>query len=278
LSIVLSEFVKIINDMKLATLLTDFTDADGYPAVMKGVMLSIAPEINIVDISHSIPPQDVLRAALLLGCSAPYFPEGTMHVCVVDPGVGTQRRGIIAQLGNQFFVGPDNGFMTLVYRNALAAKEPARVFNLENPEFRLELVSRSFHGRDIFAPAAAHFLNGTPLESFGNKITDPVLLQIPKPRKTENGWEGSVLHIDAFGNLVTTIRAEHLAQEKNHIILAGQTISGLLNTFGEGKPGELVAIIDSAGYLSVCIVNGSAKEVLDARVGDSVQIFFSRAA
>jgi S-adenosylmethionine hydrolase len=116
------------------------------------------------------------------------------------------------------------------------------------------------------------------LESFGNKITDPVLLQIPRPRKTENGWEGSVLHIDAFGNLVTTIRAEHLAQEKNHIILAGQTISGLLNTFGEGKPGELVAIIDSAGYLSVCIVNGSAKEVLDARVGDSVQIFFSRAA
>jgi S-adenosylmethionine hydrolase len=279
LSIILSEFVKIINEMKLATLLTDFTDADGYPAVMKGVMLSIAPEIKIIDISHSIPPQDVLQAALLLGCSAPYFPAGTMHVCVVDPGVGTQRRGIIAQLGNQFFVGPDNGFMTLVYRNASAATEPVCVFTLENPEFRLKLVSRSFHGRDIFAPAAAHFLNGTPLESFGNKITDPILLQIPEPRKTENGWEGTILHIDAFGNLATTIRAEHLARrEKTHIILAGQTISGLLNTFGEGKPGDLVAIIDSAGYLSVCIVNGSAKEVLDARVGDIVQIFSSRVA
>ncbi|MDP2965480.1 MAG: SAM-dependent chlorinase/fluorinase [Pelolinea sp.] len=262
--------------MKFATLLTDFTDADGYPAVMKGVMLSITPEVYIVDLTHSIPPQDVLQAALLLGRSAPYFPIGTVHVCVVDPGVGTQRRGIIAQLGKQFFVGPDNGLMTLVYRKALATKETGRIYSLENPAYRLDPVSHSFHGRDVFAPAAAHFLNGTPLENFGGEITDPVLLHMPEPRKTENGWEGAILHIDAFGNLATTIRAEHLARkEKTHIILAGQTISGLLNTFGEGRQGDLVVIIDSDGYLSVCVVNGSAKQALDARVGDSVQVLFS---
>ena len=262
--------------MKLATLLTDFTDADGYPAVIKGVMLSITPEARIVDLSHSIPPQDVLQAALLLGRSAPYFLFGTVHVCVADPGVGTQQRGIIAQLGKQFFVGPDNGLMTLVYRKALAAKETVRIYSLENPTYRLEPVSRSFHGRDVFSPAAAYFLNGTPMEVFGGEITDPVFLHMPEPRKTENGWEGAVLHTDAFGNLTTTIRAEHLARkEKTYIILAGQTISGLLNAFGEGRHGDLVAIIDSDGYLSVCVVNGNAKQALDTRAGNSVQVLFS---
>lgn len=262
--------------MKIATLLTDFTDADGYPAVMKGVMLSIAPDIRIVDLSHSIPPQDVLQAALLLVRSAPFFPAGTVHVCVVDPGVGTQRRGIIARLGRQFFVGPDNGLMTLVYHRALAANEPILVFNLDNIAYKLEPVSRSFHGRDVFAPAAAHFLNGIPLENFGTEVTDPVLLHMPEPRKIENGWEGVVLYIDAFGNLATTIRAEHLAHNvKIHIILSGQTISGLLNTFFEGRQGDLVAIIDSDGYLCVCEVNGSARKTLNARLGDSVQVSFS---
>ena len=262
--------------MKIATLLTDFTDADGYPAVMKGVMLSITPDICVVDLSHSIPPQDVLQAALLLGRSVPFFPAGTVHVCVVDPGVGTQRCGIIARLGKQFFVGPDNGLMTLVYLRASAAKEPVRVFSLDNPMYRLEPVSRSFHGRDVFAPAAAYFLKETPLENFGAEVTDPVLLQMPEPRKTESGWEGAVLHIDAFGNLATTIRAEHLAHNaKIHIILSGQTISGLLNTFGEGRQGDLVAILDSDGYLSVCVVNGSARQTLNARVGDCVQVLFS---
>lgn len=262
--------------MKVITLLTDFTDADGYPAVMKGVMLSIAPDIRIIDLSHSIPPQDVLQASLLLGRNARYFPNGTVHVGVVDPGVGTQRRGIIAQLGRQFFVGPDNGLMTLVYRESLTLKEPVRVFSLENPSFMLDPVSRTFHGRDVFAPAAAHFLNGAPIENFGSEVADPVLLSIPEPRKTPDGWEGTVLHIDAFGNLATSIRAEHLAENaKITIILCGQTISGLLNTFGEGRQGSLVAIIGSDGYLSFCAVGGSAERILDAHVGDSVQVAFT---
>ncbi|MCJ7519981.1 MAG: SAM-dependent chlorinase/fluorinase [Anaerolineaceae bacterium] len=262
--------------MKLATMLTDFTDADGYPAVMKGVLLSIAPDVTIVDLSHTVAPQDVIQAALLLARCAPYFPAGTVHVCVVDPGVGTQRRGIIAQLGRQYFVGPDNGLMTLIYRKALTAKEPINVYSLENSTYRLDPVSRSFHGRDVFAPAAAHFLNGAPLVSFGAEVSDPVLLQLPEPGKTKFGWEGEIIHIDAFGNLATSIRAEHLARNaKIHIILAGQTISGLLNTFGEGRQGDLVAIIDSEGYLSVCVVDGNAKQILNAHVGDRVQVSFS---
>ena len=262
--------------MKIAVLLTDFTDADGYPAVMKGVMLGLVPDLQIIDLSHSVPHQDVLHAALLLGRSAPFFPAGTVFVCVVDPGVGTQRRGIIAQLGNQYFVGPDNGLMSVVYRNALAKKAPVRVFSLENPAFMLSPVSSTFHGRDVFAPAAAHLLNGTPLEDFGAEVTDPVLLVLPEPVKTEAGWEGEILHIDAFGNLGTSIRAEHLAHNaKLTIILCGQTISGLLNTFGEGRQGDLAAIIDSDGYLAVCVVNGSAQKELNANVGDSVLVSFS---
>jgi S-adenosyl-L-methionine hydrolase (adenosine-forming) len=263
-------------EMKIVTLLTDFTDDDGYPAVMKGVMLSIAPDIHIVDLSHSIPPRNVLLAALLLGRCAPFFPNGTLHLCVVDPGVGTQRRGIIAQLGGMFFIGPDNGLMTIVYHRALAEKDPIRIFSLDNPAYRLDPVSSTFHGRDIFAPAAAHFLKGTPLENFGEQVTDPILLNILEPQKTASGWKGEILYIDAFGNLGTNIRAEHLAkEEKTHIIIAGQTVSGLLKTFGEGKQGDLVAIIDSSGYLSVCLVNGSAKQVLGAQTGDSALVLFS---
>jgi S-adenosyl-L-methionine hydrolase (adenosine-forming) len=262
--------------MKIVTLLTDFTDADGYPAVMKGVILSIAPDIHIIDLSHSIPPQNVLQAALLLGRCAPFFPNGTVHVCVVDPGVGTQRRGIIAQLGGMFYVGPDNGLMTMLYRKVLDENEPIRIFSLDNPAYMLDPVSSTFHGRDIFAPAASYFLKGTPLESFGGQVADPILLNIPKAQKTEKGWEGEVLYIDAFGNLATNIRVEHLAkEEKTHIIIAGQTVSGLLNTFGEGKQGDLVAIIDSSGYVSVCVVNGSAKQVLGAQVGDRALVLFS---
>ncbi len=269
-------FVKISPVMKIAALLTDFTDADGYPAVMKGVMLGLAPDINIIDLSHAVPHQDVLHAALLLGRSAPFFPSGTVFVCVVDPGVGTHRRGIIARLGNNYFVGPDNGLISVVYRNALAKNALVRIFSLDNPALMLNPVSLTFHGRDVFAPAAAHLLNGTPLEDFGAEVSDPVLLDLPKPIKTEAGWEGVIMHIDAFGNLGTSIRVEHLAHnEKITIILCGQTVNGLLNTFGEGRQGELAAVIDSDGFLAVCVVNGNAQKELNARVGDSVLVSVS---
>ena len=259
--------------MNIAALLTDFTDADGYPAVMKGVMLSLAPDSRIIDLSHAVPHQDVFHAALLLARSAPFFPSGTVFVCVVDPGVGTQRRGIIASLGDQYYVGPDNGLMSFVYRKALTKKAPVRVFRLDNPAFMLSPVSFTFHGRDVFAPAAAYLMNGTPLEDFGEEVADPVLLDLPEPVRTEAGLEGVILHIDAFGNLGTSIRAEHLAQSaKITIILCGQTVRGLLDTFGEGRQGDLVALIDSDGYLAVSLVNGSARKLLNANVGDIVLV------
>lgn len=260
---------------KIATLLTDFTESDGYPAVMKGVMLSISPDIVLIDLSHTVPPQEVLAGALLFNRCTPFFPAGTVHVCVVDPGVGTHRRGIIAQLGSQFYVGPDNGLLSLVYYRALNQNAAIAIHSLENPALMLDSVSHSFHGRDVFAPAAAHFLNGASLADFGPKVSDPVLLKLPEPQRAADGWDSEILHVDAFGNLATTIRAHHLAGEKDiQIKLLGKTILGLKHTFGQGEPGDLVAIIDSDGYLSVCIFNGSAQRLLNAKAGDRVKVLF----
>lgn len=262
--------------MNWITLTTDFTQHDGYVGVMKGVIAGIAPQARVIDLCHQIPPQDVFQGALLLGRSLPYFPAGTVHVAVVDPGVGTARRGIAAQLGEQYFVGPDNGLITLLYQQAQAQGETVRIHALENPDYRLAQVSRTFHGRDIFAPAAAYLVNGTPLQSFGARVEDPILLDVPQPKKTERGWSGSIIHVDAFGNLASNIRAESLADFKNiHIILKNTEIEGISATFGKGLQGELVAVIDSFGYLSICVVNGSAAQKLDAGFGEELQIICS---
>ena len=259
--------------MKLITLLTDFTERDGYVGVMKGVILGIAPDAVIVDLSHDIPPQDVMQAALLLGRSAPFFPEGSVHVCVVDPGVGTTRRGIIARLGGQFFIGPDNGLMTLLYNRALQDGGSVEVYRLENREYQLSPLSHTFHGRDVFAPASAHLVNGIALENFGQPANDPVMLQFPEPLKTKDGWHGQVIHIDAFGNLACNLSVGQLANlSAPNIRIKDQMIQTIKLTFGEGKPGELIAVIDSFGSLSLSVVNGSAAKSLGAKVGDSVYV------
>jgi len=259
--------------MKIITLLTDFTETDGYVGIMKGVILGLAPAARIVDLSHDMPPQNVLQAALTLGRCAPYFPEGTIHVGVIDPGVGTERRGMAARIGRQYFVGPDNGLCTRLIQDAKEKNEPMEMFSLDTPDYQLPEVSRSFHGRDVFAPAAAHLAAGAELASFGEPITDPVLLEIPEPRPTAKGWEGEVLYADAFGNLTVNIRREQLADAgRVDILIKGRNIPGIRDTFGEGEPGELAAIIDSFGFLSICIVNGSAAERLDASAGEPVAV------
>lgn len=266
-------FVKICFEMKIITLLTDFTETDGYTGIMKGVIHGIALDVKIIDLSHEIPPRNVLQAALLLGRSAPYFPDGTVHVGVVDPGVGTARRGIAAKFGRQYFVGPDNGLCTIPLKQAAESGTPAQIFSLENPDYKLPTVSRSFHGRDVFAPAAAHIVNGVDIQAFGKTVDDPQLLEIPSPRKIKDGWVGEILYADAFGNLASNIGTEHLAaQEKNCILIKGIEIDGIKNTFGEGRPGELIAMVDSFGDLSVCVVNGSAAEQLGASAGDELRI------
>jgi hypothetical protein len=257
--------------MKWITLLTDFTEKDGYVGIMKGVILGIAPQTVIIDISHEVAPQDVLQAALLLGRSAPYFPAGTAHVCVVDPGVGTERRGIIAQLGSQFFIGPDNGLMTLLHKRAVGDGSEIRIHALQNPDYHLSPVSQTFHGRDIFAPAAGHLANGTPLSNFGESVSDPVLLDFPVPIRTDQGWQGEVISIDAFGNLASNLEVKHITHPGSiKIRIHNQWISGLSATFADRQSGELVALLDSFGQLSICVVNGSAEETLGISVGESV--------
>jgi S-adenosylmethionine hydrolase len=257
--------------MKLITLLTDFTERDGYPALMKGVILGIAPDAVIVDLSHKIDPQEIRQAALLLGRSAPFFPAGTVHVCVVDPGVGTERRGIIAQLGSQFFIGPDNGLMTLLYQRAGKEKQEIQIYALENRGYQLFPVSHTFHGRDIFAPTAGHFTNGVPLNNFGEPVSDPFLLDFPIVTRTDRGWQGEVVSIDAFGNLSCNLEAQHFAHPESVRIRINECmINGLDETFADRQPDELVALLDSFGQLNISVVNGSAKEKLGIGVGEPV--------
>lgn len=262
--------------MSLITLTTDFGLKDGNVGVMKGVILGISPQVEIVDISHFISPQNVAEAALILLRSVPYFPPETIHTVVVDPGVGTERRPLAVRLGTQYLVVPDNGVLTLLLEYADQLGWLMEFVHLDRPEFWLPDVSHVFHGRDIFAPAAAHLANGKPLTTIGTSITDPVRLALPKPERMPDGWRGEVIHIDHFGNVAASIRQEHLAlfpgEEPLVVKLAGESIQGLVDTFGERPSGELIALFGSTGNLIVSVVNGSAAERLGVKVGDSISV------
>lgn len=269
--------------MPLISLTTDFGLKDGNVGVMKGVILSICPQAQIIDISHNIAPQNVREAALILFRSAPYFPEGTIHVVVVDPGVGTERRPMAARLGRWYYVGPDNGILTLLLERAEQEDWPRQFVHLERREYWLPQVSSVFHGRDIFAPVAAHLACGVPLPELGNPILDPVRLNLPQPQKTTAGWRGEIIHIDHFGNAASNIRIEHLGEalrQKEEIIvrLRGKEIRGLVNTFGERSPGEVVALMGSTGNLIVSVVNGNAASHLGIQVGDGIEVLASDAS
>jgi S-adenosylmethionine hydrolase len=259
--------------MPIITLLTDFGLRDGYVGAMKGVIWSIAPQAHIADLSHEITPQNILQGALVLERTTGYFPDNTVHIAVVDPGVGTQRRPIAAHLGNHTFVGPDNGLFSLVIARARSTQQPMEFVHLDQPQFRLANVSRVFHGRDIFAPVAAHLANGVPLQALGTLINDPVLLELSQPTPTPDGWLGQVTDMDAFGNLQTNLRQEHLADfERLSVKLHKVMIKGLVQAFGDRPAGEWVALIDSSGYLSISLVNGNAAQTLPASIGDAVEI------
>lgn len=251
------------------SLLTDFGLSDEYVGVMKGVIWGIAPDAAIADISHAVPPQNVLHGALLLGRAYRYFPSGSIHLAVVDPGVGTARRGIALRVGGHTFVGPDNGLFTV----PLSSGEPFAAVSLDNPAYRLPAVSRTFHGRDVFAPAAAYLSNGIPLVELGEPVSDPVKLDIPRPLRIANVWRAQVLLVDAFGNLITNLsEADLQGQTVAEIRSQGQVIRGVEVTFGSRRPGELLAMFDSSGSLSLCVVNGSAAERLGAIAGAAVEV------
>jgi len=265
--------------MSVITLMTDFGIKDGNVGVMKGVIWGIAPDAQISDLSHMIQPQNVREAAFILARSVPYFPRATVHVVVVDPGVGTARRPMAARIGEWYFVGPDNGLITTWLERAGGAGWSSEFVHLDRPEFWLPEVSHVFHGRDIFSPAAAHLARGISLGELGSPLSDPVLIDMPKPEKTAAGWRGQVVHIDHFGNIASNIRAEHLGdahrQKSNLLVQINHVeINGMVDTFGERSPGELVALLGSTGNVIVSVVNGDAAERLQARVGDRFEVMF----
>lgn len=258
--------------MSIITLTTDFGLKDGNVGVMKGVILSIAPQVQLVDLSHLIQPQDILEAGLVLRRSAIYFPAGTIHVVVVDPGVGTQRRPLAARIGSHIYVGPDNGTITLLAQYALENNWGLQFVQLDRPHAWLEPVSNVFHGRDIFAPVAAHLANGASFDELGTTIENPVLLSLPQPMPTSTGWVGEVIHIDHFGNISTNIGERHLSSPDVRVRIGGAVLNGLVRTFGDGVPGDLVALFGSTGSLIISEVNGNAADRLKIRVGAAVTV------
>ena len=263
--------------MTVITLMTDFGIKDGNVGVMKGVIWGICPTVQISDLSHMIQAQNIREAGYILARSVPYFPKGSIHVVVVDPGVGTQRRPMAAQIGDWFYVGPDNGTITVLLERAEQESWQTKFIQLDRAQYWLGDISHVFHGRDIFSPVAAHLANGVHLNDLGIPFTDPVRLELPKPEKTENVWQGEVIHIDHFGNVSTNIRAEHLgdAIDNNETILVrlnGIEIHGLVHTFGERPAGELVALIGSTGNLGIAVVNGNTQQKLGTKVGEEIEV------
>ena len=259
--------------MKFITILTDFGLQDGFVGTMRGVMLGIAPDAQIADISHSISPQNILEGAYALSRTVQYYPEGTIHVVVIDPGVGTTRRPIAARIGKQYFVAPDNGVLTFIYQDAETRGIPLEVVHLDNPDYWLSEISNVFHGRDIFAPVGAYLANGVPLNEMGTPIQNAIRISLPEVESIESGLRGQILLIDNFGNLITNIKTHHLVDFQDlSVHVCGEEIGGLVKTFGKRAAGDLVALIGDANDLWISVVNGSARARLDAQVGDPVEI------
>lgn len=256
------------------TLTTDFGMEDGNVAVMKGVILGLNPDACIVDLTHDIPPQDIADAAYVLRRAHAYFPPGSVHVVVVDPGVGTERRPIAVKSAHAFYVAPDNGVLTYVLEELRNKGEEMRIINLTNPAYWSPQVSNVFHGRDIFAPVAAHLSLGVEIDALGAEIDEVVTL--PPPRLEIRGGKitGEVTHIDHFGNLLTNISHSDLMLLGDTVTTkVGQTeIRGLTITFAAGQTGQPIAYIDSSGYLAIAVVNGSAQRLLGNQVGELVVV------
>ena len=261
--------------MTVLSITTDFGITNGFVGVMKGVIYGIAPNVNIVDISQLISAQNVLEGAYAMWRAVPFFPPGSVHVGVVDPGVGTKRRPIGARLDDQLFIAPDNGLLTPLILDAERDDKPVEFVHLDNPKYWLPKVSNTFHGRDIFAPTGAHLAAGVPLNELGTSITDPIRLDLPRPEKTENGWLAHVTIIDIFGNLTTDLPAEALDGRRNVLIrIRDHEVNGIIDSYGHREIDDLVAVVDSEYYIEIAVVNGSAQKKLGAKIGDVVEVIY----
>jgi S-adenosylmethionine hydrolase len=260
----------------IITLTTDFGLKDPYVAEIKAVILSISPNAIIIDITHNIESFNVRMGAYVLASASPYFPKGTIHVAVVDPGVGTTRHLLLVETKNGFYIGPDNGVL------ALAAKNQGikHIYELTNRKLMLPKISNTFHGRDIFAPAAAHLANGTSPTEFGPKISKIVMPDFAKIVKKKNALMGEVLHIDNFGNIITNFgerELETIRIKKTVNIKIKKTLLGLklCKSYAEAKPQTLLAIVGSHNFLEISINQGNAATKFKINVGDKVTIYGS---
>ena len=264
--------------IRIITLLTDFGTADYFVSAMKGVILSINPSSRIVDITHNIPAHDIEAAAFTLLAVYKSFPAETIHVAVVDPGVGSSRKGILVEVAGQYFVGPDNGIFSYVCERAGGAK----FFHLINSAYFRPAVSNTFHGRDIFAPAAAALANGIMAKKLGREIKEVVRLAPLLPEEAKNGrLNARIIHIDRFGNCITNITPQNLTDrmisDGAYLVANGTKINSFRSFFSEegGKGRELFGIWGSAGFLEIAATNRSAAEILGAKKGQSVTVKYA---
>lgn len=253
----------------LVTLTTDFGVRDPYAAAVKGVIYSINPDLHVVDLTHEIPPQNVFEGALFLAGALPYFAPGAVHVAVVDPGVGTNRQPIVISAGDQYIVGPDNGLATLFLREH--PMQQARI--ISNRKFMRESISATFHGRDIFAPAAAYLASGLRFEEVGEELDTIVTLPASHPKEEAGRILGEIMHVDRFGNLITNIHRSTLGERTPVLITTGHyCLKGVRQTYAEVPSGSALALFGSSGYLEIALNGASAHDALRLGRGDSVTI------
>lgn len=251
----------------IITLLTDFGQRDWFVPSMKGVILGIAPRVQIVDVTHEIPSQDIRAGAFVLAAAAPTFPKGTIHVAVVDPGVGSRRKAIAVKTPGHVFIGPDNGLLSLALRD----EKPMEIRALENERLYRNPVSHTFHGRDVFAPVAAHLARGVKFSELGPRLKTMQTIQIPEPVKTARGVRGEVVYIDHFGNLITNIPAKSLSRDIT-VRLGRYRVRGTATSYSQAKPGSVVAVVNSLNLLEIGLRDGDASKKLGFRVGTPVAI------
>lgn len=251
------------------TLLTDFGSADPFVGIMKGVIMGICPSAKIVDLTHGIGPQDIVAGAVAWADAWRYFPPGTVHVGVVDPGVGTNRRAIAAEIDDAVFICPDNGLITLV----AAGGNVRRVVRIENPAYVRPALSRTFHGRDVFAPAAAHVAGGVDLDEFGPRIGDFIRLSLTKPDVNGDLVIARVLYFDGFGNAYTNLALGDLPANGPWTVRIGDTDVGtIVETYAGVDVGRPMALFASHGRLEIAVRNGNAREDLGLKIGDEIRI------